>query len=91
MSIKLYIRGGLSIIAKGKLLFEVDGKTVGECLNQLVSLVPKMKEAVFYETQKGLAIRSSIEVKVNEQIVYTEDLANEVKDDDQIYIKKTVQ
>jgi len=26
LSIKLYIRGGLSIIAKGKLLFEVDDK-----------------------------------------------------------------
>jgi len=91
MSIKIEVRGGLSIIAKGKQLIEVNGKTVGECLNQLVSLVPKMKEAVFYETRQGLAIRSSIQVKVNEQIVYTEDLANEVKDGDQIYIKKTVQ
>lgn len=72
-------------------MIEVNGKTVGECLNQLVSLVPAMKETIFYKTREALAIRSSIQVKVNKQIVYTEDLANEVKDNDEIYIKKTVQ
>ena len=91
MSIKLYVRGGLSIIAKGKLLFEVDGKTVGECLNHLVSLVPGMKEVLFYETREALALRSRIQVQVNEEIVDTEGLAKEVNDGDEIHIKKTVQ
>lgn len=91
MSIKLNIRGGLSVIAKGKQLFEVNGKTVGECLDQLISLVPALKETIFYETRQGLAIRSSMQVKVNRQVVYTEDLVKEVKDSDVIQIKKTVQ
>lgn len=91
MSIKIDIRGGLSVIAKGKQFIEVNGKTVGQCLNQLISLVPALKEAIFYETRDGLAIRSSMQVKVNKQIVYSEDLAKEVQNGDEIQIKRTVQ
>ena len=47
MSIKLYVLGGLTIITQGKDTFEVNGKTVCECLNHLVSLT-KMKGS-FYE------------------------------------------
>jgi hypothetical protein len=41
MSIKLHIPDSLSVITKRKLLYEVQGKTVGECLNDLVGLVPE--------------------------------------------------
>ncbi|MFH1122438.1 MAG: hypothetical protein V1758_02145, partial [Pseudomonadota bacterium] len=50
MSIKLYLPDRLRFtIGKGKDLFEVDGKTVGECLDDLVRLHPSMKKALFYE------------------------------------------
>jgi molybdopterin converting factor small subunit len=88
MSIKLYVQGGLSAITKGKYLFEVNGKTVGECLNHLVSLIPKMKEALFYETGEVLALRSNIEVLVNG--ADAEGLAKEVKDGDEIHIKQNI-
>jgi molybdopterin converting factor small subunit len=91
MSIKLHVRGALSNIVKGKQLIEVNGKTVDECLNQLVSLAPGMKEAIFYDTGEALAIRSRIQVKVNEEVIDTEGLAKEVKDGDEIYIKMTLQ
>lgn len=91
MSIKLYVRGGLSVIAKGKQFFEVNGKTVDECLNNLINLVPGMKEVLFYETGEALALRSHIQVQVNKEIVDTGDLAKEVKDGDEIYIKKKIQ
>jgi molybdopterin converting factor small subunit len=88
MSIKLYVQGGLSAITKGKDLFEVNGKTVGECLNHLVTLIPKMKEALFFETGEVLALRSNIEVLVNG--AHTEGLAKEVKDGDKIHIKQNI-
>jgi len=88
MSKKLNIRGGLTATTKGKRLFEVEGKTVGECLNHLVSLVPKMEEALFYKTEKGPALRSTIEVLVNSK---STDLVTEVNDGDEIKIKKNVQ
>lgn len=91
MSIKLNIRGSLSAITKGRQLFEVNGRTVGECLNQLIELVPGMKEAIFFDKGEALAIRSRIQVKVNEEFIDTEGLVKEVKDGDEIYIKMTLQ
>jgi molybdopterin converting factor small subunit len=91
MSIKLYVLGGLTIITKGKDTFEVNGKTVCECLNHLVSLIPKMKEILFYETGETLALYSNIEVLVNDKSVNTEGLAKEVNDGDEIRIKKNNQ
>jgi molybdopterin converting factor small subunit len=91
MSIKLYVLGGLSVITEGKHLFEVNGKTVGECLNYLVTLLPKMKEALFYRTGDTLALYSNIEVLINEKSTGAEGLAKEIKDGDEIHIKKNIQ
>ena len=91
MNIKLYVLGGLTIITRAKDSFEVNGKPVGECLNHLVSLIPKMKETLFFETGEALALRSNIEVLVNDKSVNTEDLAKEVNDGDEIRIKKNNQ
>ncbi len=53
MSIKLNIRGGLTSKTKGKNFFEVNGKTLGECLEHLVILIPKLQETPFYKTKEG--------------------------------------
>jgi len=90
MSIKLFIQSSLSVITKGKQEFEVNGKTVGECLNHLVSLLPKMKDILFYEIGDALALRSNIEVLVNKKKVDAEGPAKEIKDGDEIQIKKNI-
>ena len=51
MSIKLFLSANLSRVAKGTEGFEVDGETVGECVDELVSLVPAMRNALFYESR----------------------------------------
>lgn len=84
MIIKLILPTSLSRLAKGKELFEVTGKTVGECLNQLVSLVPVMKETLFYESGR---LVPRIEILVNQESAGTEGLAKELKDGDEIRIK----
>ena len=49
MSVKLFLPTSLSHLSGGKDLFEVSGKTVGECLDQLVGLVHLMKGTIFYD------------------------------------------
>ncbi len=83
MSIKLFLPKGLSYLAKGEDLFEVNGSTVGECLNQLVSFVPVIKEALFL----GNRLHPTIKVSVNHESVDAEVLATKLKDGDEIDIK----
>ncbi len=83
MSIKLFLPKGLSYLAKGKDLFEVNGKTVGECLNQLVSFVPLMKEALFL----GDRLHPTIKVSVNQESIDAKVLAKQLRDGDEVQIK----
>jgi molybdopterin converting factor small subunit len=83
MSITLWLSANLSRVAKGTEGFEVDGETVGECVNELVSLVPAMRNALFY----GSRLNANVQVQVNKESVdETERLARKVKDGDEIRI-----
>jgi len=88
MSVKVYVEGGLIAMTKGKNMLEVSGDTVGECLEDLVTLIPKLKEALFFEKEEGFALRSNIELLVNGS--QTEDLFKAVKDGDQIHVKQSI-
>ena len=83
MSIKLFLPKSLSHLSKGKDLFEVNARTVGECLNELVGLVPVMKETLFYESGR---LVPGIKVLVNQESTDVEGLAKELKDGDEIQI-----
>ena len=83
MSITLFLSTNLSRIAKGTDGFEVDGETVGECVNDLVSLVPAMRNVLFYES----GLNASVQVQVNKESVDGgERLTKKVKDGDEIRI-----
>jgi len=83
MSIIIWLSSNLSRIAKGAEGFEVNGRTVGECIHELVDLVPAMKNALFYDTQ----LNATVQVEVNGRIVSTGDrLTKTVKDGDEIRI-----
>ncbi len=85
MSIKLYLPDRLVYLAKGKALFEVNGTTVGECLDALVSLIPVMRKTLFYDTEK--ALKPTITVRVNKKSLDTAVLAKDVRDGDEIHIE----
>ena len=85
MSIKLFLPASLSYLAKGEDLFEVNGKTVGECLGQLVSLVPVMKKVLFYDS--GDRLQPTIKVLVNQESADAEALSKKLNDGDEIQIK----
>ena len=83
MSIKLVLSTNLSRIAKGTEGFEVDGETVGECVNELISLLPAMRNALFYESR----LNANVQVQVNKESVDEgERLTKRVKDGDEIRI-----
>jgi molybdopterin converting factor small subunit len=62
---------------------EVDGQTVGECLSELTVRFPEMKQALF--TSKGELV-NVIDVYVNHQSAYPEELAKAVTDGDEIQL-----
>ncbi len=88
MSIKLFLPASLSNVAKCNDWFEVNGKTVGECLNQLVNLVPELKNVLFCESGDNLTW--TIKVLVNQESIDAAGLATKLKDGDEIQIKTTM-
>ena len=83
MSIKLFLSTNLSRIAKGAQGFEIDGETVGECVNELIGLVPALKNALFYESQ----LNATVQVEVNRKAINrAERLTRKVNDGDEIRI-----
>ena len=67
---------GLEVVA-------VEGKTVGECLNQLVKRFPGMEKALFSKKDKLLNI---VEVYLNHVTAYPNELVKPVKDGDEIHL-----
>ncbi len=88
MSIKLFLPASLSNLANGKDWFELNGKTVGECLNQLVGLVPTPKNVLFIES--GDKLTWTFKILVNQESTDAEGLATKLDDGDEIEIKTTM-
>ncbi len=83
MSITLWLSANLSRLAKGAEGFEVDGETVGECINDLVSIVPAMRETIYL----GSRLNPNVQVEVNKQSIDQEKrLITRVIDGDEIRI-----
>lgn len=81
----LSISKNLSRLAKGDEAFEVEGETLGDCVNDLVSIAPRIKSEIFISS--GDRLLGRIQVKVNRQIVDGENiLAMKIKDGDEIEI-----
>ncbi len=88
MGIKLFLPTNLSKLAKGKDWFELNGKTVGECLIQLVNLVPTLKNVLFCE--EGNKLTWAFKVLVNQESTDAEGLATKLEDGDEIEVKTTL-
>ncbi len=83
MSVTLWLSKNLSRIAKGTEGFEVDGETIGDCVNDLIGIVPAMKNALFYESR----LNANVQVQLNRKSIEGEgSLATKVKDGDEIRV-----
>jgi len=61
----------------------VEGKTVGECLAQLIRQFPGMEKALFARKDK---LQNNIEIFVNDGTAYPNELIKPVKDGDEIHL-----
>ncbi len=83
MSIKLNIHKTHRQFTNGLDVVEVEGNTVGHCLDNLVGQFPGMEKALF--DKKGKLLRV-IEIYINSKSAYPDELAKQVKDGDNVHI-----
>jgi molybdopterin converting factor small subunit len=81
MAVKISIHLTHRQFTNGLEVVAVEGKTVGECLNQLIKQFPGMEKALFAKKDK---LRNVVEVFVNHATAYPNELLKPVKDGDEI-------
>ena len=83
MAIKVHIHATHLQFTDGLEVVEVEGSTVGECLNNLIKQFPEMEKALFAKKDKLFNI---IEVYVNQASAYPNELVKPIKDGDDIHL-----
>ena len=83
MAIKVHIHATHRQFTDGMEVVEIEGSTVGECLNHLIKQFPGMEKALFAKKGKLFNI---IEVYVNQASAYPNELVKPIKDGDDIHL-----
>ena len=83
MSIKAHIHKTHRQFTNGLEVVEVDGNTVGECLNHLVKQFPGIEKEILNKNGK---LRNIVEIYVNLESTYPDELAKAVVDGDEIHV-----
>ena len=83
MSVKINIHPLLSHFTNDQDIVEVNGSTVGQCLEQLVAQFPDIKQGLFAKDGK---LFNYVDIYVNEESAYPEELAKPVNDGDEIHL-----
>ena len=83
MSIKINVSLFLHQYTDGREVVEVNGSTVGQCLDHLVKQFPGIKQWLFDNNGK---LHSYITLYVNGRSTYPEELAKPVKSGDELNI-----
>jgi molybdopterin converting factor small subunit len=81
LSVRIKLHRALAKIADGQTMVEVEGETVGQCLEQLAIRFPKLKKKLF---EKNGALSRILEVYLNGESTYPGDLDTKVKDGDEL-------
>jgi molybdopterin converting factor small subunit len=84
MSIEVKLHPILQKLTGGHEVVEVTGHTTGECLENLESRFPVIKQLI---RDKRGQLRRYCEILVNSESTYPNELTTPVKDGDQIYIE----
>ncbi|OGP67726.1 MAG: ThiS family protein [Deltaproteobacteria bacterium RBG_13_53_10] len=83
MAVKVHLHLTLRQYTGGQEIVEVDGKTVGECLKNVVKKYPGMESSIFGKNGK---LSNIVEIYLNLQSAYPNELAKQVKDGDDIHV-----
>ena len=83
MSIKIEIPSYLQQYINDTQATEVNGSTVGECLNQLITQFPGIEKMLF--TKNG-QLHAYVGIFINGENAYPDELARSVTDGDELYV-----
>jgi len=83
MSVTINLHPSLHRVTDGQTTVKVNGNTVGQCLDELVKQFPKIKSWLF--DKKG-QLRNYVDIYVNQESSYPEELAKPVKDGDELHL-----
>lgn len=83
MGVKVNLHLTLRPHAGGRETVEVNGKTVGECLKNMVKAFPGLGEKIF--DKKG-GLSNIVEIYLNHQSAYPNEMVKPVKDGDEIHL-----
>ena len=83
MAVKVHLHATHRQFTSGQDVVDVEGNTVGECLNHLVKQYPRMEKALFAKKDKLL---NSVEIYLNSASAYPNELLKPVKDGDEIHL-----
>jgi molybdopterin converting factor small subunit len=83
MSIKIHLHTSHRQHTDGLSTVPVDGRTVGECIDDLIRRYPDMRKALF--DKKG-SLKNIIEIYLNMASAFPDELAKPTKDGDEIHI-----
>ncbi|MFC2039011.1 MoaD/ThiS family protein [Chloroflexota bacterium] len=83
MSVKVNINPSLTYLTDGEESIDVEGNDVGQCLKQVVARFPELRGSLFGKDGK---LDNHVDIYVNMESAYPEELAKPVNDGDEIYI-----
>jgi len=83
MPVNVHIHATHRQYTNGLEVVTVEGRTVGECLTQIIKQFPGMEKALF--ARKG-KLQNNVEVFINDATAYPNELIKPVKDGDDIYL-----
>jgi molybdopterin converting factor small subunit len=83
MGVKVNLHLTLRRYTNGQEVVEVEGKTVGECLRNLVEMFPDLGPNLFDKKGK---LNNIVEIYLNLQSAYPNELVKPVKDGDEIHV-----
>ena len=87
MSVAIHLHKTHRRFANNEPVVHVEGTTVGECLRNLITHYPGMETSVF-DAKGGL--RNTVEIYVNLESAYPDEMMKQIADGDEIYITVTL-
>ena len=87
MSVKINIHPLLYHVSDDVAEIEVDGSTVGECLEAMVKRYPDIKQRLF---TKGGKVTKGLNIYINGKGTYPDVLTRPVKDGDEIHLASLI-
>ena len=83
MTVKINIQKNLQYLTRERETVEVEGSTVGECLDQLIKIFPDLRTMASTRNKTWI---DYVSIFVNKESAYPNELATPVKDGDELDI-----